>query len=116
MKIVPLLSAKEIHQKFEEMRVDPMAIEIMLDKFQFLIIEVERVRNYQANIIKQEMLVIGGEAAVDQETISCKVEYTPMLLSGTKKTFRKLLERLRHYNNEELNSFVDDLAEALAKS
>lgn len=95
MKIIQLTSPDEIRNKFLEVDVDPRAVEMMLEKFQFLVIEVPEVRNVEANIIKQEMLVLGAEAALSRHSISCSVPTTTVLLAGTKKIFRRLIERIR---------------------
>lgn len=95
MKIVSFASPAEIRQKFEEIQVDPVAIEMMAEKFEFLIVEISAVRNVEANILKQEMLVLGGEAALHHGSISCSIPTTTVLLAGTRKAYRKLIERIR---------------------
>lgn len=113
MKCLVFQSSAEIEQKFNEMNVDKTAISIMIEKFQFLVVEIPVVRNVTANIIKQEMLVLGGEAAVDQNTISCQVETTPMLISGTKKTFRRLIERIRYYDSDDMKHIALELEDLI---
>lgn len=89
-------SSAELKKYFEEIDVDPHAQDIMLEKFEFIIIEIPNVRNVEANILKQEMLVLGGEAALNRHSISCSVPDTPVLLSGTKKMFRILTQRIEN--------------------
>jgi dihydropteroate synthase len=96
MKIVDFSSSADLKKCFQEIEVDPHAQEIMLEKFQFVIIEIPEVRNVEANILKQEMLVLGGEAALNRHSISCTVPTTPVLLSGTKKMFRILTQRIEN--------------------
>ncbi|QQS59416.1 hypothetical protein IPN35_00810 [Candidatus Peregrinibacteria bacterium] len=84
----------DIKNAFSEIDVDPVAREIMMEKFQFLVLRFDDVRCVEANILKQEMLVLGGEAAVSRHSISCSVPSTPVLLAGSKKTFRKLCDRI----------------------
>lgn len=95
-KIVHFENTADIEKAFSEIHVDPVAKEIMMEKFQFLILRLDDVRCVEANILKQEMLVLGGEAAVSRHSISCSVPTTPVLLAGSKKTFRKLCERIVH--------------------
>lgn len=95
MHIVSFSSLADIKKRFQEIDVDPAAQEIMLEKFEFLTIEIPAVRNVEANILKQEMLVLGGEAAVNKHSISCSIPETPVLLAGTKKMFRQLAERIK---------------------
>lgn len=96
MRVVHFSSEAEIKKRFEEIDVAWEAIPMMLEKFEFYIIEIPSVRNVEANILKQEILVLGGEAAINQHSISCSVPETPVLISGTKKMFRTLVERLEH--------------------
>jgi len=54
--------------------VDPYGIEAMLTKMINLNILLEGVKCKVANIIKQEMLSVGGDAAVSRNAVSCNVE------------------------------------------
>ncbi len=48
-----------------------------------------------ANIIKQEMLSVGGEAAVTRGVINCSADNSDAILSATRKQFRKFCRKLR---------------------
>jgi len=109
MRILASTSLADISERFERIGVDERAREIMLDKFSFYILDLPAVRNVEANILKQEMLVLGGEAAVNKHTISCSIVETPVLLAGTKKMFRDLVKRLR-----EQTGMLPDIAEELS--
>jgi hypothetical protein len=56
---------------------------------------LEGVRPEQANIIKQEMLGKGGEAAVARGVIDCSVSETKVLLMGTLKQYDAFLAKLQ---------------------
>ena len=58
-KIVHFENTADIEKAFSEIHVDPVAKEIMMEKFQFLILRLDDVRCVEANILKQEMLVLG---------------------------------------------------------
>jgi dihydropteroate synthase len=96
MKTVTFKHQGDIEEKFEEIGVDPNARSIMAGKFQFHIVEIPEVTNIEANILKQKMLVLGGEAAIHRHSISCSIPTTKVLLAGTRKTFTSLIERIRH--------------------
>ncbi|HBX23725.1 MAG TPA: dihydropteroate synthase [Desulfotomaculum sp.] len=49
----------------------------------------------QANIIKQEMLGKGGDAAVTRGTVDSSVEKTDVLMMGTEKQYRAVIKKLR---------------------
>ncbi len=78
--------------------VDPAGIRIMAPKHFHYNLKVEGLTPAQANIIKQDMLSIGGEAAVARGVASCAVQSTDAIVSGTIKQFNILLEKLRTQN------------------
>lgn len=47
-----------------------------------------------ANALKQEMLALGGDAAVARGAVACSVDVTDVVLSGSLKQLRQLCERL----------------------
>lgn len=48
----------------------------------------------QANILKQEMLSLGGDAAVARGTVACSINSTDVILIGTDRQLYRLCERL----------------------
>jgi len=59
------------------------------------VLKVEDLEPKQANIIKQEMLSRGGEAAVSRGTVDGSVEKTDVLLMGTLKQFHGFTNKLK---------------------
>jgi len=59
------------------------------------VLKVTGLEPRQANIIKQEMLSRGGEAAVARGTVDGSVEKTDLLLMGTLKQFDGLIAKLK---------------------
>jgi len=59
------------------------------------VLKVGNLEPKQANIIKQEMLSRGGEAAVSRGTVDGSVEKTDVLLMGTLKQFHGLATKLK---------------------
>lgn len=76
-------------------RIGASGIDIMVPKSLFRVVRLRSVRNSIANIIKQEMLSIGGEAAVNRGTVNCSVPETDVLLMGTLRHYRLLVDKLR---------------------
>jgi dihydropteroate synthase len=74
--------------------VDPYGIDAMLPKMRHLKILVEGVECKVANIIKQEMLSVGGDAAVARGSISCSIERTDAILMGTVKQINRFAEKI----------------------
>jgi len=69
----------------QDIDVDPHGIEAMLPKMAHLNILIPRLPCKVANIIKQEMLSVGGDAAVARGTVACSTDVTDVLLMGTLK-------------------------------
>lgn len=59
------------------------------------LIMLEGVKPKQANIIKQEMLSKGGEAAVSRGVIDCSVSETKVLLMGTLRQYEAFTVKLK---------------------
>lgn len=70
--------------------------EIMLiNKSYIQPLKIFQVRTPAANIIKQEMLALGGDCVVNHNCITCKQDYTDILLLGTKKHYLKIIPKLK---------------------
>lgn len=52
------------------------------------------VESRAANALKQEMLSLGGDAAVHKRCIECKVEASDVILLGTPKQLKGLVQKL----------------------
>ncbi len=58
-------------------------------------IRVNALQCRQANILKQEMLSLGGDAAVARGTVACSIQSTDAVLIGTDKQLQQLCEKLK---------------------
>jgi len=74
--------------------VDASGIEAMLPKMRHLNIGMEGVSCRAANVIKQEMLAVGGDAAVARGTVACSISATDVILMGTPKQLRRFAEKI----------------------
>ncbi len=73
---------------------DPYGIEAMLPKMIHLNILLEGIKCNIANIIKQEMLSVGGDAAVSRSAVSCSVTETDCVIMGTAKQIQRLSDKI----------------------
>ncbi len=73
---------------------DPWGIEAMLPKMTGLALLLEQIPCRNANILKQEMLSLGGDAAVARGTVACSLPCTDVVLMGTVKQMRRLAEKM----------------------
>jgi dihydropteroate synthase len=87
-------SAPEAADILKRMDVDPYGIEAMLPKMVNMNIHIQGLPCKVANIIKQEMLAIGGDAAVARGAVACSIEKTDLILIGTLKQVRRFIEKI----------------------
>ena len=98
----------------ESSSVDPGGILIMSSKGEFYILKTDPILAPAANILKQQMLSVGGECAVSRGAATCTIDKAPVILSGTKKQYLRLIESLKFQIfgldilREELRSFFTD--------
>lgn len=84
----------EARRFLQEIGVDGGAYAYLLPKAVYRCIKLKEIPCRSANIIKQEMLSKGGEAAVKRDALSLEGN-TDVLLMGSLKHYRLLLEKLR---------------------
>ncbi len=77
------------------MGVDPAVIRTMASEHFHYNLKVEGLTAAQANIVRREMLSIGGEAAVASGAASCSARRTDAIISGTLKELDILMDKLR---------------------
>ncbi len=80
-----------------EAGVDPAGMRLMEGKTFHLNLKLERIAPRLSNLLKQEMLSLGGDAAVDGRGFDCGTELTDAILMGTLKQFEKLTSKLEQY-------------------
>lgn len=79
----------------ESIGVHRASLPIFANKNQILPLKLLQVRTPAANIIKQEMLAAGGDAAVPTGCVLNKDKYSDVLLLGTRKHYNLLLKKLK---------------------
>jgi len=57
-------------------------------------VHLTRLQCRQANILKQEMLALGGDAAVARGSVACSIDSTDVILIGTQKQLTLLCRKL----------------------
>lgn len=89
-----LTTPDEARKELTKIGVDPAGISRMLTKIEHHTILLPQIRPAAANILKQEMLSLGGDAAVARGTVACSVNATDVLLIGTHKQLSALCDKL----------------------
>jgi len=111
-RIINIDNESQARQELAAIGVDSPALKIMSPKEVFRTVKLKRVKPIAANILKQEMLAIGGEAAVSYGTLNQSVKNTDILVAGTKKQFSALSKKLRSHAFD-LPRVADELEDSL---
>jgi dihydropteroate synthase len=90
-----LRSRGELEGVLREVQASPASWPIMTAKGRFLAIHICGLDPRAANILKQEMLACGGEAAISWEVLSLHNQPTDALLLGTQAQLSRLTGKLR---------------------
>lgn len=93
-RLVEILSLEDARREMQRLGVDLGGYSYMIPKQQHYSLKLEGLTPPAANIIKQEMLSIGAEAAVAKGTVSCRIKETGCLLSGTVGQLQRLAKKL----------------------
>lgn len=92
MKLLKFDNLHEAEQAMREIKTDN--IELMASKSIFKVVKMENVPQEKANIVKEEMLKAGGDAAISVDAWNKKECTTDVIVFGTLKQFEEFFERL----------------------
>lgn len=93
-RVLHIADSADAERELRDIRVDPAGIALMAGKMQTRCIRVNGLQCRQANILKQELLSLGGDAAVARGTVACSIEATDVILIGTAKQLHRLCSKL----------------------
>lgn len=103
-----------IRYEMEKMDVHPVGIELMAPKARVEPLKLLDVRTPAANIIKQEMLALGGDCVNPKGTINCSLDRVDVILLGNRRQYRNLVKKLGTMANWfGIQAIMDDLWEFL---
>ncbi|MBN1902150.1 dihydropteroate synthase [Candidatus Sumerlaeota bacterium] len=91
---IEILSLEQAEKEMAQIGTHPEGIRIMAPKAVFRPIKIYALSPYQANILKQEMLSIGGEAATSKGCVDCSCVQTDVILLGALAHYERLIEKL----------------------
>lgn len=92
---IVISNREEVLEEFKKIGVDGGGAGVMAPKAFHYLFKVYDLTPKQANILKQEMLGKGGDAAVARGCVDASIEKTDILLIGTEKQFRAAIKKLR---------------------
>jgi len=94
IRILQISGRKNLKKLMQDIKVDPYGIEIMLPKAGGYLLRINSVSNITANILKQEMLSLGGDVAVARDALTGKTKKTDCLVMGNLSQFSCLNQKL----------------------
>ena len=94
IRCLHITNANEAIHQIKEVGEDPTGVKLMEGKTLHFNLKVEGIDPRTANLLKQEMLSLGGDVAVDGRGLDCSIKQTDALLMGTQKHFEKLILKL----------------------
>ncbi len=94
-RIITVDSVEEAMREISAVGACGAGVRAMADKARFYLIRLDNVPAIGANILKQEMLSKGGEAAVSKGSVDLSDKYSSVLLMGTMKQFKALIAKLK---------------------
>ncbi|MBS3975627.1 MAG: hypothetical protein KGZ75_02700 [Syntrophomonadaceae bacterium] len=95
MRLMAINTLEQAKEAIRQVGCDEAGVGLMAPKALFRVVKLEMVSFKAANILKQEMLSIGGEAALHRGVINHTVETTDVILMGTVAHYRRLIRKLR---------------------
>ncbi len=102
----------DVRRLMEDIKVDSYGIKLMAPKAITHLIKLNAISNITANILKQELLSLGGDAAVARGALTGKTKKTDCLLIGNLAQFNRLYEKL-NVQPFGLNALAKELSASL---
>lgn len=113
-ELLKINNLREAENELEKLNIEDVSVKIMAAKALFSVIKLYDVHPAAANIIKQEMLALGGEAAVERGCVNMSIKKTQVVIMGTLKQYIKLLAKLKMQSGYfGLDSVVKEISEKI---
>ena len=94
-KVLYLKNMIDVQKEMKKIGVSISGINIMTNKFLFLVVKLKGISFGCANMLKQQMLSIGGEVAVAKDVANGDVQTTDILIGGTVEQYPQLIRKLK---------------------
>jgi dihydropteroate synthase len=93
-RLLHIATPLDAERELRAVNVDSGGIAMMASKMLTRCVKLTGLQCRQANILKQEMLTLGGDAAVARGTVACSIDKTDVILIGTDKQLHTLCSKL----------------------
>jgi dihydropteroate synthase len=94
IRILEVSGPRELGRIMQDIKVDNYGIKIMVPKGITHLVRLSSLSCIAANILKQEMLSLGGDVAVARDTLTGRIKKTDCLLMGSLSQFNRLNQKL----------------------
>jgi dihydropteroate synthase len=108
-RILDIKNIEEAREELKKINVSSQGVEVMSPKALGCSIKLTDVKLGAANILKQEMLSVGGDAAVARGVVNGKEEFSDVILLGNADKIKKLIKKLKHQTIFDLPKIQNDL-------
>lgn len=107
-----LREPKDLMEEFKKIGVDWGGIKIMCPKGSLKAVKISALPVFLANILKQQMLSLGGDAAISRGSITGQDKVTDCIILGTLSQFTSLNQKLKNQPFG-FSEIADKISEAL---
>ena len=115
MRVIPIdvKNLAHAHKIMDSLGVDREGIKIMAPKSVFRVFKIEEIDSVAANIVKQQLLSLGGEASLPRGALTKRIS-TEMIIFATLSQLKKVIPKLKRQNfglkelGEKIASFVKE--------
>jgi len=117
MRYINISSLSEAEDELTKIGVDPYGIKAMVPKMNNVNVILEGVECKIGNIMKQEMLSIGGDVAVSRGTVDCSISKTDAIIMGTVKQLRRFADKIsiQPFGLKKLSHDIKELLDNLSR-
>ena len=95
VRVIDIRNIEEAKARIKSIGADEYSVPLMAKKAVLKALLIEKLDNRAANFIKQDMLSIGGEAAVSREVGNLKRGSSSLLVTGTLKQLEALCDKIQ---------------------
>lgn len=115
LRFIPSHAKRTIVKHLTGAGVDPHGIRIIMQKTDTMILQVDNVPAPAANILKQQLLSMGGDAAVHRDVITGRPDSSTVFIIGDARRLEHLPKKLAHqpFGLPGLGDNIDALLERL---
>ena len=92
--LLRFLSASELAGALEAIGADPRSLPFFENRRETTILFIPHLDIRAANIVKQEMLSLGGDAAVSRHAVDCSEPFSGAILFGTRKQLAQFTDKI----------------------